>query len=103
MLKTTLHVGTTPITVQATNPEEFFQLCALFAKAPRYCGHCGSTDIRPHGDKKKDDDSGWVYCSIRCYDCRHQMRYGKRRDGQFYLRDDEGWIAPYTGSASNTD
>jgi hypothetical protein len=95
MLKTTLNVGRYPIEIEATKAEHFFLLCSLFADVPDRCGNCNSDNIFPHGEKKHSGEDDWTFCSIRCRDCEHQLRFGRRRDGQFYLKKDEGWHPPF--------
>lgn len=93
MFKTQFKLGKHPLAIESNNVEEFFLQCAVFSQVPASCGHCGSDDIRPHGERKPDED--WVFMSVRCCKCGYQLRFGKRRDGGLFLKEQDGWQAPF--------
>lgn len=77
--------------VEVKSLEQAFQFMAYADDVfgIKKCGNCGS----PHLTRKHRQPKGYDYYSVECDDCRHEMKFGKTKEGgKLYPK---GWEPPY--------
>lgn len=61
------------------------------------CGNCASPDL----EYKYTTPQGYEYYSIRCRGCRHELKFGQRKEDHTLFA--KGWEAPYEKPEGDTD
>jgi hypothetical protein len=91
MLKATVNIGKTAITVEAEGQKELFKEVGFFSELPCKCGSCKSENITLSHRKIKNFD----FYSVVCMDCKHEFALGqKKEDGSLFPKGE--WKPPYT-------
>ena len=89
----------TKLAVQVNDCNSVFQFLSMCDTmfGVKECGNCASPDLA----FKYTTPQGYEYYSIQCRGCRHELKFGQRKEDHTLFA--KGWEAPYERGESDGD